>query len=146
MTKYFLGVMLAAAIWQQPAGAAEGRKERIARLQHAVLAPCCSQEAVATHQSEVALKMRLEIERWADQGRSDEDILGRYAREYGAKVLVDPNTRPQPWSFITPWALTALATLGVSGMIWRWRRTGALPLPGAFVPGDTPLPDIDDEG
>jgi hypothetical protein len=40
---------------------ADQRQARIDRLKHAVLAPCCYAEPVAIHQSEIPVKMRLEI-------------------------------------------------------------------------------------
>jgi len=49
---------------------AEKQQARVERLEHAVLAPCCYTEPVAIHQSEIAVKMRLEIAKWvAAEGR-----------------------------------------------------------------------------
>ena len=75
----------------------DDQKAAIERLQRAVLAPCCYTEPVAIHQSEVALKMRLEIARWVAAGRTDQEILDTYAGLYGSKVLVDPRTVPRGW-------------------------------------------------
>ena len=69
---------------------AEQPQARVDRLEHAVLAPCCYTESVAIHQSEIALKMRLEIAKWVAAGKSDQEILDTYAGLYGGKVLVDP--------------------------------------------------------
>jgi len=43
----------------------------------------------------IAIQMRIEIAKWVEQGRTDEEILDAYAKRYGAKVLVDPNTIPK---------------------------------------------------
>jgi cytochrome c-type biogenesis protein CcmH/NrfF len=73
-------------------GAPQEQHARIQRLEKAVLAPCCYTETVGQHQSEIAVQMRVEIAKWVEQGRTDEEILDTYAKRYGAKVLVDPNT------------------------------------------------------
>jgi cytochrome c-type biogenesis protein CcmH/NrfF len=39
----------------------EQQRARVERLEHAVLAPCCCTQTVAVHQSEIAVKMRLQI-------------------------------------------------------------------------------------
>ena len=75
-------------------GTAQEPHTRIQRLEKAVLAPCCYTETVAQHQSEIAVKMRVEIAKWVEEGRTDEEILDTYSKLYGAKVLVDPHTLP----------------------------------------------------
>ena len=49
----------------------EQQRDRIGRLENAVLAPCCYRETVARHRSEVALKMRGEIEQWVREGKTE---------------------------------------------------------------------------
>ena len=66
---------------------AEKQQARVERLEHAVLAPCCYTEPVAIHQSEIAVKMRLEIAKWVAAGRSDREIIDTYVGLYGSKVL-----------------------------------------------------------
>lgn len=145
MNRLIFGALAVALLCAHaPAAFAETRAGRVARLQNAVLAPCCYSGPVATHQSEIAVKMRLEIERWVGEGRTDEDILGAYTRLYGAKVLVDPNTRPQPWSIFAPWAAVAMAAIGVAALVWRWRRTALAHAPADTTP-DADLPDLPDD-
>ncbi len=57
------------------AESAEQPQARVDRLEHAVLAPCCYTESVAIHQSEIAVKMRLEIAKRVAAGKSDQEIL-----------------------------------------------------------------------
>ena len=104
-----------------PAGAG-GQSDRVARLENAVLAPCCYTEPVSKHQSEIAMKMRLEIAKWVEQGRSDEEILAEYQGRYGAKVMVDPRSLPRQWSYLVPWMMTVAAGAALAAMVWRWRR------------------------
>lgn len=121
--------------------APQARQARIERLEAAVLAPCCYTQTVALHQSEIAVKMRLEIERWVQEGRADDEILATYAKQYGGKVLVDPDTLPRGWMLLVPWAIVGLATLGAAWIVWRWHKrrpaTGAVAGAGGMI-----LPDI----
>ena len=121
------------------------QKARAQRIENAVLAPCCYAEPVSRHQSEVAVKMRIEIAKWVAEGRTDQEILDTYVRQYGSKVLVDPRTIPEWW---TPWIPWLIAILGVVLGFWilnRWRHK---PVP-AGLPSSSPdipeLPDFDDE-
>lgn len=121
------------------------QKARVERIESAVLAPCCYGEAVSHHQSEIALKMRLEIAKWVAEGRTDQEILDAYVQQYGRKVLVDPRTIPGWW---TPWVPWLVVIFGVGFGFWilqRWRRkplVAALPPAGPDV---AELPDINDE-
>ena len=117
---------------------------RIARLQDAVLAPCCYTEPVSRHQSEIAIKMRLEIAKWVAEGRSDREILGAYVQQYGAKVLVDPRTRPAWWMPWIPWSVLILAMAFGYWLLWQWR---AKPVPALPVAGteQAALPDFECE-
>jgi cytochrome c-type biogenesis protein CcmH/NrfF len=137
----------AAGIFAQPANGetADEQKARIARLGDAVLAPCCYTEAVSRHQSEIALKMRLEIASWVAAGRTDQEILGDYVQQYGAKVLVDPRTLPRGWAPFLPWLVLILGVFLVLWLLKRWRGR---PVPDG-IPSTAPafavLPDFDED-
>ena len=127
-----------------PAQKAEQRHARVDRLEHAVLAPCCYTESVAIHQSEIAVKMRLEIAKWVAEGKSDQEILDTYTGLYGSKVLVDPRTAPQGWTPFFPWLVLILGVFLVAWLLKRWR---AAPIAAAVLPTTEVqnLPDFDDE-
>jgi cytochrome c-type biogenesis protein CcmH/NrfF len=117
---------------------------RIQHLEKAVLAPCCYTEPVGQHQSEIAVRMRVEIAKWVAEGRSDAEILDTYSARYGAKVLVNPNTIPRDWTLIVPWALCGLGTLGAAWMVWRW-RAARLAAPAEIAVAPLPdLPELED--
>jgi cytochrome c-type biogenesis protein CcmH/NrfF len=127
------------------AGTPSEEKARVQRIEDAVLAPCCYAEPVSRHQSEVALKMRIEIAKWVAQGRTDQEILDAYVRQYGSKVLVDPRTIPGWW---TPWVPWLIVILAVVFGFWILRRWHSQPVPAGQPspsPGAAELPDIDDE-
>lgn len=114
---------------------AEQPQARVARLEHAVLAPCCYTESVAIHQSEIAVKMRLEIAKSVAVGKSDQEILDTYAGLYGSKVLVDPRTMPRGLAPFFPWLVLVLGVFLVAWLLKRWRAaprsaTEVLNLPG----------------
>jgi cytochrome c-type biogenesis protein CcmH len=123
---------------------AEQPQARVDRLEHAVLAPCCYTESVAIHQSEIALKMRLEIAKWVAAGKSDQEILDTYAGLYGSKVLVDPRTMPRGWAPFFPWLVLVLGVFLVAWVLKRWR---AVPRPATALSTaeGANLPDFDDE-
>lgn len=123
------------------AGTAEDQKARVQRIEDAVLAPCCYTEPVSHHQSEIAVKMRVEIARWVAEGRTDQEILNTYVGLYGSKVLVDPRTRPAAWTPWIPWVATILAVLLGFWVLRRWRAKPAAASPAE----DADLPDIDEE-
>ena len=122
----------------------EQPQNRVARLEHAVLAPCCYTESVAIHQSEIAVKMRLEIANWVAAGKSDQAILDTYVGLYGSKVLVDPRTMPRGWTPFVPWLVLILGVLFVAWLLKQWRaapRTAAA-LSAAEVVN---VPDYDED-
>ncbi len=123
---------------------AEQQRARVDRLEHAVLAPCCYTEPVAIHQSEIAVKMRLDIARWVAAGRSDREIIDTYVALYGSKVLVDPRTLPRGWMPFFPWLVLILGMFLVVWLLKRWR---AAPRSATASPATEVLnlPDLDDE-
>jgi len=123
---------------------AEQQQARVNRLEHAVLAPCCYTEPVAIHQSEIAVKMRLEIAKWVAAGRSDREIIDTYVGLYGSKVLVDPRTVPRGWMTFFPWLVLILGMFLVAWLLKRWRAAPRTATASSTteVPN---LPDVDDE-
>jgi hypothetical protein len=89
----------------------------------------------------IAIQMRIEIAKWVEQGRTDEEILDAYAKRYGAKVLVDPNTMPKGWTLVVPWAAASLGGLGAAWMLRRWCAARLAQIAPSDVGGGI-LPDI----
>ena len=104
------------------------QKVRVQRIEDAVLAPCCYTEPVSRHQSEVAVKMRIEIAKWVAAGKTDREILDTYARQYGSRVLVDPRTIPGWWTPWVPWLALIFAVVFGFWLLRRWRVN---PLPAS---------------
>ena len=106
------------------AAAAFATDARVALLEKSLLAPCCYKEPISRHQSEVSTKMKLEIARWAGEGKSDAEILNIYRARYGDRVVTAPETPPSWWVQAFPW-LAALAGAGlVVQLLRKWMRKG----------------------
>ena len=118
------------------------RQTRIAHLEHAVLAPCCYTESVALHQSEIAVKMRLEIVKWVETGKSDREILDTYVRLYGSKVLVDSRTIPGWWTPWVPWIALTMGAVWLTWFLKRWRAKVETRQPASDLE-DRSLPEIE---
>ncbi len=117
-----LGIVLAAPVLD-PA-----QQSRLRKLENALLAPCCYQEVVATHSSEVAEQMREELAAMVAEGRSDREILDHYRQRYGPRVLAEP-IGAQWWLMnLVPVAMLLAGGLVVVGLVRRWRR-GTAPEP-----------------
>ena len=84
MIRLILPAFLAAA--ESPAS----QQARIEALQGSLLAPCCYAEPVSRHQSEVALRMKVEIARSVAAGKSDEEIIAAYKQQFGDRVYQPP--------------------------------------------------------
>lgn len=102
-----------------------GQRARLQRLENALLAPCCYQEVVATHASEVAKQMRAELAELVAAGRSDREILDYYKRRYGARVLAEPEGA-QWWVMnVVPIVMLAGGAGLVAHLVRKWRRAPA---------------------
>ena len=141
-----LGIAVAGLLAFPAAAETPGeQKVRVQRIEDTVLAPCCYMEPVSRHQSDVAVKMRIEIAKWVAAGKTDQEILDTYVQQYGSRVLVDPRTIPGWWIAWVPWLALIFAVVFGIWLLRRWRvnpLTGALPSPS---PNVAILPDIDDE-
>ena len=126
------------------AQATEQPQERVARLEHAVLAPCCYTESVAIHQSEIAVKMRLEIAKWVAAGKPDQEILDTYARIVRQQSPCRSPDHAAGMDALFPWLVLIL---GVFLMAWLVKHWSAAPR-ATDVLSTTELqnlPDFDDE-
>ena len=70
---------------------------QLRRLQGRFLAPCCWQESLAVHQSEIAVELRAEIARLAAAGRTENEIVDTLVARYGERILVEPRGTRLRW-------------------------------------------------
>jgi cytochrome c-type biogenesis protein CcmH len=101
--------------------AAEDPKSRIARIEDSLLAPCCWQETLKTHRSEVALKMKAEIARMVSGGRTDSQIFDVFKQRYGNRVMVEPEGRAWWLALTVPVFVGILGLWFVVHLVRRWQ-------------------------
>lgn len=119
------------------------QRERIHKLENSLIAPCCYSELVSRHNSDVAVKMRLEIAAWVTEGKSDREILDAYKQLYGMRVLTEPEGLAWWWSNLVPWFVLAMGAFLTVGMLRKWRRLQE-PTPAVESGPTIPIPDFVD--
>ncbi|MFB3828739.1 MAG: cytochrome c-type biogenesis protein CcmH [Bryobacteraceae bacterium] len=118
-----IAALFAAAL----AACAGDHRARIETLEKSVLAPCCYKDPVSRHQSDASTKVKLEIRKMVEEGKSDGEILATFRQRYGDKVVITPEKDPSPWVVATPW-LAGLAGAALVGWILRaWRKRAPAP-------------------
>jgi cytochrome c-type biogenesis protein CcmH len=120
-------ILIAALMLASPEARPEDTRARVNRIEDSLLAPCCWQESVRHHMSEVAFQMRAEIEKFVAEGRSDREILDYYKARYGKRVLIEPEGGSAVLAILVPIAFSLAALWFV---IVRLRRMRA-PAPAA---------------
>jgi cytochrome c-type biogenesis protein CcmH len=100
-----------------------------AALEGKILAPCCWNQTVDIHGSEISNAIRREIRTRLRAGESADVIQASFVERYGPKILAMPADSP-----LSSIALTVLVVIGVAGvagffMLKRWRLAGAAPIP-----------------
>lgn len=110
------------ALWTQTVNQRSpdpAQRQRIHRLTESLMAPCCWAEPVSVHRSEIALQMRMEIEKFVNQGTTDREILDHYKSIYGARILVEPEGASRLWAYLIP---TLAAAVGLGLVLFAIRR------------------------
>ena len=148
-----LGCWLAFALVTGTAGAAETTAPSVllseavpgaARLEGRLLAPCCWNQTLDTHSSELALELRREIRSRLKAGERPDAIEASLVERYGTRIRAVPDRVPLG-------ALAGLALVGFLGvgggagyLLIRWRRRAVKASTGAssVVSGDS-LPDAE---
>jgi cytochrome c-type biogenesis protein CcmH len=93
-------------------------------LEGKILAPCCWNQTVDIHGSEVANAIRREIRTRLLAGESADAITASFVKRYGEKILAMQDDRPLANIALT--VLVVIAAMGVAGffMLKRWRAVG----------------------
>jgi len=102
-----------------------------AALEGKILAPCCWNQTVDIHGSEIANQIRREIRTRLKAGETADTITASFVQRYGSKILAMPSD--SPLSSIALTMLVGIGAVGVAGifMLKRWRVAGAAPKPNA---------------
>ena len=100
----------------------EEQENRVDFLQHRLLAPCCWQEPVANHRSEISLQMQGEIREMVAAGKTDREILDHYKAEYGMRILVEPEGGLFVVMNVVPFIFLGLGGIVVVFLLRHWLR------------------------
>ena len=95
-----------------------------AALEGRILAPCCWNQTVDIHGSEISNAIRREIRTRLRAGESADTIQASFVERYGPKILAMPSDSP-----LSKIAVSMLVVIGAAGifgffMLKRWRRAG----------------------
>lgn len=94
-----------------------GLEARARALARELSCPVCEGQSVAESSSTVAAQMRAEILRMLSEGRSEDEIIDHYVRQYGPWILASP---PAGGPYVLLWG-APLLVLG-PGAFWAYRR------------------------
>ena len=94
----------------------------IQRLEHRLMAPCCYTQTISDHMSEISYQMRNEVASMVMAGRSEEEIVGYYRKQYGDKILVVPDGASGAVAFAVPPTVLLTGILLLTWMLRRWHK------------------------
>lgn len=122
-------VLGAAALAQQPGATppptdqlTPEQSQRLYKLEHGFMAPCCYGEALYGHMSPAAQEMKTEIAQMVVAGQSDRQIVEFFKAKYGERILTEPEGT-QWWVMnIVPFTLLGLGVLLTVFIIRRMLR------------------------
>ena len=94
----------------------------IRNIENNLIAPCCWNQPISEHPSEVSDRMRAEVRMMVAQGKSRDEILDYYVAEYGERILATPRARGiNTLAYIAPWAVLILGGWGLFTLLGRRR-------------------------
>ena len=109
---------------------------RLERLYATFMSPCCWQENLTLHNSQIADELRAQIVVMVQAGRSDGEIRSAFIQKYGKRVLALPEGGQRLWLFWTP------AMAGVAGLtivlifLKRSKRRASVPVWAGLPPAE----------
>ena len=126
----FLAVLLLAAIAPTAAaqsGAATDDPElesRARALEGRIRAPCCWNQTLDIHSSEISQELRHEIRQRMRAGDTADEIQADFVARYGERILAVPPGNPLGTFATALLVVGLLAGGGVFYMGFRWRKRG----------------------
>jgi cytochrome c-type biogenesis protein CcmH len=103
-----------------------------------LIAPCCWNQPISEHYSQVSEQMRQEVREMVAQGKSRDEILDYYVAKYGERILAIPRPKGiNALAYILPWTALILGALGLYFLL-RKRRS-----PGPVAVASQPASDND---
>jgi cytochrome c-type biogenesis protein CcmH len=97
-------------------------KERFHRLCRGFIAPCCWSQPVDVHDSPAADKCRTEVISLMHEGKSDREIKDSFIKEYGLRILAEPEGTKAVVLTTVPIAALCVSLLALWGFLSRQRK------------------------
>ena len=111
-----------------------GDERLIREIEDTLIAPCCWNQPISQHYSEVSEQMRQEVRAMVAAGRTKREILDHFVARYGERILATPRARGiNALAYLLPWA-ALIAGGGYLLVLLRKRRQAALAAPAAPPP------------
>ena len=115
-------------------------EQQAKQIEAMLIAPCCWSQQVSVHQSPAADEIRQNIRRMLADGKTRQQILDAYVKEYGDRILAEPPARGFSRLFhVAPW-IFLVASVGLVLIVIRRLRAPAA-APAAAEPSAAP-PDV----
>ena len=109
-------------------------------IENNLIAPCCWNQPISEHPSEISDFMRAEIRAMVAEGKSRREILDYYVAQYGERILAAPRAGGiNTLAYVTPFAALILGGWGL--FLFRGKRRVKAPAATA-----APLPPQHDGG
>lgn len=109
---------------------------RLERLFSTFISPCCWQENLTVHDSEIARQLRGRIRALVLDGRTDDEIKAVLVKQYTRQILALPDGPQGVWLFLTPWLATGAGALGVVFLLNRLRTRSEAPTMVDLTPAE----------
>lgn len=98
-------------------------------IENNLIAPCCWNQPISEHYSEVSEQMRQEVRAMVAQGKSRDEILDYYVAKYGERILATPRPKGiNALAYILPWAALILGAWGLFIVLKKRRLPAPAPV------------------
>jgi cytochrome c-type biogenesis protein CcmH len=119
-----------------PGAPVEGEKTLESRL----LAPCCWQQTLDVHESEIARALRAEIRKRLQAGETAASIESDLVRRHGERMRALPVGKTLTGVGVALSVVVAAALIGVVAIVLRWVRRGRVQAKEADAQGRAGAP------
>lgn len=109
-----------------------------------LLAPCCWDQTLDVHESELARELRREIRARIHRGETADAVERDLVERYGERIRALPSPVPLKIAAVGMMIGIALAGLGTAFLLGKWRRAGENLSQSSGVPGAVGRDDYDD--
>lgn len=88
--KYYIILFVLIFLLAPSLAIADTIEKKAQEIDKLLIAPCCFSQPIATHESEAAKDMRLQVRDMLSKGMTKEQILNSFVAQYGERILAVP--------------------------------------------------------